>query len=62
MQPIFEKQSMVEPQISFNDGAAYERLMGVWSRFAGDILLDWLAPRRGLAWIDVGCGNGLLRS
>ena len=49
---------MAEPQIRFNDGAAYERMMGVWSRLAGEIFLDWLAPRSGLRWIDVGCGNG----
>ena len=49
---------MSEPQIRFDDGAAYERMMGVWSRLAGDIFLDWLAPRSGLRWIDVGCGNG----
>lgn len=49
---------MPEPQIRFDDGAAYERLMGTWSRLAGDIFLDWLAPRPGLRWIDVGCGNG----
>lgn len=49
---------MAEPQIRFNDGASYERFMGVWSRFAGEIFLDWLAPRTGLKWIDVGCGNG----
>ena len=49
---------MTEPPIRFNDGAAYERMMGVWSRSAGDIFLDWLAPAPGLRWIDVGCGNG----
>jgi ubiquinone/menaquinone biosynthesis C-methylase UbiE len=49
---------MAEPQIRFNDGAAYERMMGVWSRLAGEIFLDWLAPRSDLRWIDVGCGNG----
>ena len=49
---------MAEPQIHFDDGAAYERMMGYWSRFAGDIFLDWLAPRSGLRWIDIGCGNG----
>jgi len=48
---------MAEP-IRFNDGAAYERMMGAWSRIAGDIFLDWLAPPAGLRWIDVGCGNG----
>jgi ubiquinone/menaquinone biosynthesis C-methylase UbiE len=49
---------MAEPQIRFEDGAAYERMMGVWSRLAGDIFLDWLAPRPGLRWIDIGCGSG----
>ncbi len=45
-------------QIRFDDGAAYERYMGVWSRLAGAAFLDWLAPEPGLCWIDVGCGNG----
>jgi SAM-dependent methyltransferase len=49
---------MAEHQIRFEDGAAYERMMGVWSRLTGDIFLDWLAPRPGLRWLDVGCGSG----
>ncbi len=49
---------MVEQKIRFDDGAAYEQMMGIWSRFAGEIFLDWLAPLSGLRWIDVGCGNG----
>jgi len=49
---------MTEPEIRFDDGAAYERMMGIWSRLAGEIFLDWLAPRPGLRWIDIGCGNG----
>jgi ubiquinone/menaquinone biosynthesis C-methylase UbiE len=32
--------------------------MGVWSRMVGADFLDWLAPQRGLHWLDVGCGNG----
>jgi SAM-dependent methyltransferase len=51
---------MAEQQIRFDDGAAYERMMGAWSRLAGEIFLDWLAPRPGLKWIDVGCGNGAI--
>jgi ubiquinone/menaquinone biosynthesis C-methylase UbiE len=50
--------SIAEYQIRFEDGAAYERNMGTWSRLVGDIFLDWLAPRPGLRWIDIGCGNG----
>ncbi|HJS62375.1 MAG TPA: methyltransferase domain-containing protein [Pseudolabrys sp.] len=49
---------MREPQIRFDDGAAYERMMGVWSQLAGKQFLDWLAPAVGQRWIDVGCGNG----
>lgn len=49
---------MSEPAIQFNDGAAYERMMGTWSRLVGDVFLDWLKPAPGLKWIDIGCGNG----
>jgi ubiquinone/menaquinone biosynthesis C-methylase UbiE len=48
---------MSEP-VRFNDGAGYERMMGVWSRIAGRAFLDWLKPSPNLAWVDVGCGNG----
>jgi ubiquinone/menaquinone biosynthesis C-methylase UbiE len=50
--------SMHEIEIRYDDGVAYERMMGTWSRAAGEIFLDWLAPSRGLRWIDVGCGTG----
>ena len=49
---------MAEQKIRFDDGAAYEQMMGAWSKLAGDIFLDWIAPRPGLRWVDVGCGNG----
>lgn len=49
---------MTEHQIRFEDGAGYERMMGVWSRIAGEVFLDWLDPEPGLRWVDVGCGNG----
>src|SRR5690349_7757617 len=45
-------------QIKFDDGAAYERMMGAWSRIAGDTFLDWLQPAKTLTWADIGCGNG----
>lgn len=56
--PLGEENKMAEQQIRFDDGASYEQIMGVWSRFAGEIFLDWLAPPSNLRWIDVGCGNG----
>ncbi|WP_262271519.1 class I SAM-dependent methyltransferase [Microvirga yunnanensis] len=49
---------MVGRTIRFDDGAAYEQVMGIWSQLAGGIFLDWLAPPSGLRWIDIGCGNG----
>ena len=44
--------------ILFDDGAAYEQMMGVWSRSAGEVFLDWLAPSSDWRWIDIGCGSG----
>jgi SAM-dependent methyltransferase len=49
---------MAEQEVRFDDGAAYERMMGVWSRLAGEVFLDWIAPASGLRWVDIGCGNG----
>lgn len=49
---------MTDPIIRFDDGAGYEKFMGIWSRMAGDVFIDWLAPAKGLKWVDVGCGNG----
>jgi ubiquinone/menaquinone biosynthesis C-methylase UbiE len=49
---------MTDQKIQFNDGAAYEQMMGIWSRLAGEVFLEWLAPAPGLRWIDIGCGNG----
>ena len=42
----------------FADGKAYERLMGRWSRLAGEKFLHWLDAPKNLKWLDVGCGNG----
>ena len=44
--------------IRFDNGAAYERYMGRWSQSVGEAFIDWLAPRPGLRWLDIGCGNG----
>jgi ubiquinone/menaquinone biosynthesis C-methylase UbiE len=45
-------------ELKIYDGASYEQSMGIWSRLAGEIFLDWLAPPMGWRWIDIGCGNG----
>lgn len=49
---------MADQTIRFDDGAAYEKYMGVWSQLAGEFFLKWLAPGRSLRWVDIGCGNG----
>lgn len=49
---------MGDGQIRFDDGEAYERFMGTWSRLEGALFLDWIGPGPGLRWADVGCGNG----
>lgn len=49
---------MAGPQIRFEDGNAYESYMGPWSRKVGEVFLDWLTPRSGLRWVDIGCGTG----
>ena len=49
---------MAERTSGFDDGAAYERGMGTWTRSVGEVFLDWLALPAGLRGIDVGCGNG----
>jgi SAM-dependent methyltransferase len=46
----------------FIDGAAYDRLMGRWSRAAGEQFLDWLSLPQGLRWLDAGCGTGAFTS
>jgi ubiquinone/menaquinone biosynthesis C-methylase UbiE len=49
---------MTSTEIRFDDGAAYERYMGVWSQLAGKAFLEWLAPQSAQQWLDIGCGNG----
>lgn len=49
---------MNDNQIRFDGVAAYERLMGIWGRLAGEDFLNWLTPAPGQRWIDIGRGNG----
>ncbi len=51
---------MAESRIEFADARGYERFMGGWSRAVAPRFLRWVAPRRGIRWLDVGCGTGIL--
>lgn len=44
----------------WDDGKAYERFVGRWSRDAARLFLEWLGAPTGLTWLDVGCGTGEL--
>lgn len=49
---------MTTARFVFDDGAAYEQMMGRWSALVAPSFLDWLTLPDGLAWLDDGCGNG----
>ena len=49
---------MSEKTIVYNDGSAYEKMMGVWSQLLGTQFIEWLNPKDGQSWIDIGCGTG----
>jgi len=49
---------MTEIHVPFDDGQAYDRYMGRWSRAIGASFLEWLHPPAHLRWLDVGCGTG----
>ena len=39
---------MADKIVRLDDGAAYERMMGIWSRHIGEDVLDWLNLPTGL--------------
>ena len=53
---------MNDKKIVFEDGNAYERMMGVWSQIVGKEFIEWMNPTSGQSWIDIGCGTGAFTS
>ena len=45
---------------TWEQGPAYERYVGRWSRRVASQFLLWLRVPGGLRWLDVGCGTGAL--
>lgn len=50
--------ALVPPPFVFDDGAAYELMIGRWSALVAQPFLEWLELPHGLAWLDDGCGDG----
>lgn len=48
------------PRYEWKSGDSYDYYMGRWSRLVAKRFLEWLSPARGLKWLDVGCGSGVL--
>ena len=44
----------------WTSGAAYDQWMGRWSRLLANEFLTWLALPRGLRWLDICCGSGVV--
>jgi SAM-dependent methyltransferase len=44
----------------WHDGPGYEAYVGRWSRRVAERFLPWLDVGRGAAWVDIGCGTGVL--
>jgi SAM-dependent methyltransferase len=44
----------------WDEGDAYERYVGRWSRQVADLFLRWLSLPESLTWLDVGSGTGAL--
>jgi SAM-dependent methyltransferase len=49
---------MVTSAGSWSSGQAYEPYAGRWSRLVAPAFVEWLEPRPGLRWLDLGCGTG----
>lgn len=45
---------------TWEQGRAYERYIGRWSREVAPRFLEWLRVPPGQRWLDVGCGTGAL--
>jgi len=45
---------------SWQSGDPYDYYMGRWSKLVANQFVDWLLPKAGRKWLDVGCGTGAL--
>lgn len=47
-------------QDAWQSGDPYEYYMGRWSKLIAEQFVDWLSPKPGREWLDIGCGSGAL--
>jgi trans-aconitate methyltransferase len=47
---------------SWDDTAGYELYVGRWSRQLSADFIQWLRPKPGSTWLEIGCGTGALTS
>ena len=52
--------AQIQSADKWQNGAAYERYMGRWSRQLAPLFLRWADVPAGRRWLDVGCGTGAL--
>jgi SAM-dependent methyltransferase len=45
---------------AWSAGRSYDHYMGRWSRRIAAKFVEWLAPPRDAAWLEIGCGTGAL--
>jgi SAM-dependent methyltransferase len=45
---------------AWSAGQYYEHYMGRWSRRIAAKFVEWIAPPRDAAWLEIGCGTGAL--
>jgi len=45
---------------SWSDGGAYDEFIGRWSRLVAPEVVAWTRLPRGAAWVDAGCGTGMV--
>lgn len=60
MAPAADQGQHGEVADIWQQGSAYERFMGRWSRLLAPQFVQWLDQPTGRRWADLGCGTGAL--
>jgi 2-polyprenyl-3-methyl-5-hydroxy-6-metoxy-1,4-benzoquinol methylase len=55
-----ENSEYSKPKDAWASADEYEQYVGRWSRVVASEFLKWLPIPEGSAWLDIGCGTGVL--